>query len=341
MNFYYISGYNAHMRFPFRRIAAATLALTQLSCAVGGGLQPLPQSMPAARAALQPEYRVFYDALTDYGDWTLIQPYGYVFRPRVAVAQWRPYGDGFWVPTDLYGWVWVSAEPFGWATYHYGQWFYDQFQGWVWLPGVDWAPAWVDWRATDTYVGWAPTAPRGASSSAVPGGAFTYVAADELAETDLKNHTVSANDLGEAAAQARPIQNIAESSGVRFNRGPSLQWIERVAGPLNRARIDDVAPAISLAAPSGMRQRARGDLSSKTDRPADSLVVVQRAAEKAAREARLVTEQGSAPPERLSMVRPFGVPKVQPSYTPPSMARPLLPRPKRTPKQAASPDSAR
>src|SRR5207247_2620035 len=150
--------------------------------------------------------------------------------------------------------------------------------------------------------------------------------AEELAETDLQNHIVSAKELGEQAAAAEPVRNIAETNGVRFNRGPSLQWIERVAGPLNRARIDDVAPAISLARSSGARARARGDLSDKTERPADSLAVVQRAAEKAASEARLLTQQGSPPPERLPMVRPFGVPSVQPSYTPPSTSRPMVPR---------------
>ena len=341
MNFPEPSGYNACMRPPFARMAAAALAVTQLSCAVGGGLTPLPHSMPAARAALQPEYRVFYDTLTDYGDWTLIQPYGYVFRPRVAVSQWRPYGDGFWVPTDLYGWVCVSAEPFGWATYHYGKWFYDQFQGWVWLPGVDWAPAWVDWRATDTYVGWAPAMPRGASSSAVPGGAFTYVPADELAETDLKNRVVNAKDLGEQAAEAKPVENVVESDGVAFNRGPSLQWIEQVAGPLNRASIDDVAPAITFAGPSRVHPRARGDLSCKSDRPADSLAAVQRAAEKAAREVRLLTEQGGPSPARLSMVRPFGVPPAPPSLTAPSPPARVVPRPKRIRKLPASPDSTR
>src|SRR5262245_61087896 len=97
--------------------------------------------MPVARQALRPEYRLFYDALVDYGDWVLIEPYGYAFRPRVAVDLWDPYSDGFWSPTDIYGWVWMSAEPFGWATYHYGRWFRDDYQGWVWVPGLDWAPA--------------------------------------------------------------------------------------------------------------------------------------------------------------------------------------------------------
>ena len=56
-------------------LALTLLALSQLSCATMG-LTPLPETMPAARAGLQPEYRIFYDALQDCGDWTLIEPFG-------------------------------------------------------------------------------------------------------------------------------------------------------------------------------------------------------------------------------------------------------------------------
>src|SRR5262249_27796664 len=54
-----------------------------LGCA-STGFTPVATPMPSARASLQPEYRMFYDALADYGDWKLIQPFGYVFRPRVS-----------------------------------------------------------------------------------------------------------------------------------------------------------------------------------------------------------------------------------------------------------------
>ena len=31
--------------------------------------------------------------------------------------------------------------------------------GWFWIPGDEWAPAWVDWRYSNDYVGWAPLPP--------------------------------------------------------------------------------------------------------------------------------------------------------------------------------------
>ena len=32
--------------------------------------------------------------------------------------------------------------------------------GWVGVPGNEWAPAWVSWRKSDDYVGWAPLPPE-------------------------------------------------------------------------------------------------------------------------------------------------------------------------------------
>src|SRR5258706_9941624 len=100
----------------------------------------------------------FYDDLASYGHWVQRPRYGWVWSPRVAVASWRPYQYGHWVWTDL-GWLWVSDEPFGWATYHYGRWYDDPDYGWGWVPGDEWAPAWVDWRAGNDYIGWAPLPP--------------------------------------------------------------------------------------------------------------------------------------------------------------------------------------
>jgi hypothetical protein len=53
----------------------------------------------------------------------------------------------------------MSNEPFGWITYHYGRWYYDNYYGWVWMPDDVWAPAWVEWRYDDDYIGWAPLPP--------------------------------------------------------------------------------------------------------------------------------------------------------------------------------------
>lgn len=100
----------------------------------------------------------FYSSLTPYGDWIEIDRDVVAWRPASVAFNWRPYSDGRWIWTDD-GWYWDSYEPFGWAAYHYGRWYYDDYNGWLWIPGNEWAPAWVEWRYDDDYIGWAPLPP--------------------------------------------------------------------------------------------------------------------------------------------------------------------------------------
>lgn len=106
-------------------------------------------------------FQTFYDQLANEGTWIQTDDYGYVFQPAVNDPNWRPYTYGHWVDTDQ-GMMWVSDEPFGWATYHYGRWVNLDNYGWVWVPGYTWAPAWVSWRDSDDYYGWAPLPPESA-----------------------------------------------------------------------------------------------------------------------------------------------------------------------------------
>lgn len=278
-------------------LALTLLALTQLSCATIG-LTPLQDSMPAARAGLSPEYRLFYDALQDYGDWTLIEPFGYLFRPYGNVESWRPYQCGYWAPSDVYGWVWISAEPYGWATYHYGEWFFDRYQGWVWMPGLDWGPAWVAWEETPDYIGWAPMSPPGYDSGLVPGGLYTYVATAELPATDVQTRTRTRDQIGEKLGSTSPIDNPVELDGVRFNAGPKFDAIERRSGPLRRVKIEELLPDGGSVTKPRVRPTPAGTAGDTT--PVEA---TKRAAEEAARSARSVTERNTAPPPSIGVVR--------------------------------------
>jgi hypothetical protein len=299
-------------------LALIVLALTQLSCATVG-LTPLQDSMPAARAGLSPEYRLFYDALEDYGDWTLIEPFGYVFRPYVNAAGWRPYQYGYWAPSDVYGWVWISAEPYGWATYHYGEWFFDRFQGWVWMPGLDWGPAWVSWEETPDYIGWAPLSPSGYDSGLVPGGPYTYVATAELATTDVQTRTRTKDQIGQQLGSPQRIENPLEVGGVRFNAGPRFDVIERRSGPLSRVKIEELLPdgdqvtrpgsspdrqsASAPSKPRAIRKSGARPAPAGTTDETTAADVVRRAAEESARSARSVTERNAAPPPSIGVLR--------------------------------------
>jgi hypothetical protein len=108
---------------------------------------PLAASIPlatpvsaAVNVGVSINMGTFYDRLSPYGDWVSFDGRD-VWVPARRHAQWQPYTEGHWVYTQRYGWMWVSAEPFGWATYHYGRWGHADNIGWYWVPGYRWAPA--------------------------------------------------------------------------------------------------------------------------------------------------------------------------------------------------------
>ncbi|HEY9074552.1 MAG TPA: DUF6600 domain-containing protein, partial [Desulfobaccales bacterium] len=142
------------MQRPLGFVVALTLGLALV---LGG----LAQS---ARAASE-DVAMFYDDLSQYGQWVDYENYGPVWTPSNVGQDWRPYTDGRWTPTDD-GYVFESQEPWGWATYHYGNWMPTEGYGWVWTPGRTWYPSTVEWRTSpedapvDTsYIGWAPIPP--------------------------------------------------------------------------------------------------------------------------------------------------------------------------------------
>jgi len=283
-------------RRPMLVLLCAALACSAISCGIAG-LQPAPVSMPAARAGLQPSLRFFYDALADDGDWTLIEPYGWVFRPHVNFVAWRPYQSGFWAPSDIFGWTWISAESFGWATDHYGQWLYDSFQGWVWVPGLEWGPAWVAWSGDNNVVGWAPLPPAGGNWNGVPGGPYLYVPTSQLTATDLSTHVMKAADLGAEVQRMAPLENPAVHEGVKFNRGPSFEDVARAAGrPITPVRINERNP---LASAGGKGHAAAPPATTS----ADSVAVVRRAAAAQASQARQIIESKQDAPPGLPMLR--------------------------------------
>lgn len=100
----------------------------------------------------------FYEYLSPYGVWIFYAPHGYVWIPRQTPYRWRPYTYGRWVWTD-HGWTWISQFEWGWIPFHYGRWGFDTDLGWFWVPDTVWAPAWVAWRWSDLYIGWAPLPP--------------------------------------------------------------------------------------------------------------------------------------------------------------------------------------
>lgn len=137
--------------------AASAVALSLAPIAFG--TLPIPLvAATQAEAAATVNIDIFFQPLASHGVWVKHPKYHYVFCPKVD-ASWRPYSHGHWIYMKNYGWYFASDEPFAWAVYHYGRWFRDDKVGWCWVPGNAWAGAWVAWRRSNDYVGWAPLPP--------------------------------------------------------------------------------------------------------------------------------------------------------------------------------------
>lgn len=241
-----------HRHFRWAR-GLPVLALLVAGCAVDGGVRddgPIapPGSISAAKLGLPPALRPFHDELEPYGDWVLVEPQGWVFRPRVNTVAWRPYRDGRWEPSYSYGWIWESNDPFGWLTDHYGFWFHDSFQGWVWQPYGAWAPSWVAWVQVGENVGWAPLPPSGAANyDQVPGGVFTYVNARQL-DSPVGGRATFVSDIPDDPRGVRPIDRIASLHGVYWNAGPDPESVLGV-GASDRLRIMEREGRVGVAPP--------------------------------------------------------------------------------------------
>ncbi len=100
----------------------------------------------------------FYTQLSPYGSWIEFGDGVYGWKPVQMRMGWAPYANGRWLWTSD-GWYWDSYEPFGYIVYHYGRWYLDDYYGWIWIPDYQWAPAWVEWRYDNDYIGWSPLPP--------------------------------------------------------------------------------------------------------------------------------------------------------------------------------------
>ncbi|HAV62572.1 MAG TPA: hypothetical protein DCY13_09430 [Verrucomicrobiales bacterium] len=139
---------------------------------------PAAETPSQAQAEAQLDINYFRTSLSPYGSWVYVEGIGDCWRPTVAVvnSDWRPYYDGGrWIYTNS-GWYWLSDYSWGWGPFHYGRWHRHANWGWVWMPGYTWGPAWVEWRTTSTYCGWAPLPPYYGAGFSVShwGGSFGF-----------------------------------------------------------------------------------------------------------------------------------------------------------------------
>ena len=196
-------------------------------------------------------YGMFYQKLDPYGEWRETNDYGYVWQPREAEQsrEWRPYTEGRWVYSDS-GWTWVCDEPFGWATYHYGRWLRLRRVGWVWVPGDEWAPAWVSWRTSKDYVGWAPLPPeaRFDRRSGIQNWAdsyydigpdqYSFVSCNEFGAEHVRRAVVPAERNISIVIETTNVTRITFANTTIMNEGPSYEELRsRSQRPIERYRL--------------------------------------------------------------------------------------------------------
>jgi hypothetical protein len=194
---------------------------------------PNDDSANATSGASVASYDVFYDRLQSDGQWFNDSTYGSVWQPTIASSDtnWRPYTDGHWVYSDR-GWTWISNENFGWATYHYGRWARLSDKGWVWVPGSTWAPAWVSWRESDDYVGWAPLPPEAQSRQNVKiegwtdnyynigPASYVFLKTTDLANRSYRSFIVSSQENVDVISRTKNVTNIFYDKTGVIDNGP-------------------------------------------------------------------------------------------------------------------------
>jgi len=182
----------------------------------------------------------FYDSLAPYGNWVQRPSYGWVWTPTAVATSWHPYEYGHWVWTDQ-GWVWVSDEPYGWATYHYGRWYDDPDIGWAWVPGNEWGPSWVSWQAGADYVGWAPLPPGVSVSVGFGGGyggyaygiapaSYVFVPERDFLAPRIASYAVPYARVNTFWGQTRNFTNYRFGGGRVFNQGIPVDQVQRFVG---------------------------------------------------------------------------------------------------------------
>ena len=175
---------------------------------------------------------VFQKSLSPYGRWVNHRTYGQVWIANQR--NFTPYEtNGHWAYTN-YGWTWVSDYDWGWAPFHYGRWNWEPSLGWYWIPDYDWGPAWVAWRNSGDYYGWAPLAPGlnisvGVSyATRIPSGRWVFAPRQYINSPSISRYYVPRTKNITIIKNTTIVNNIVVKNNVHVAAGPRREDVERV-----------------------------------------------------------------------------------------------------------------
>lgn len=214
---------------------------------------------------------LFYDQLAPYGDWVDAGDYGYAWHPRDVGEDWRPYTEGRWAYTDA-GWTFLSEEPYSWAVYHYGRWTKVNDVGWIWVPGREWGPAWVSFRRSNHYVGWAPLPPEasfGREVSTISSWSdsyynvgptqYSFVEVRNFGAPRLRQYIAPPRENVTIITETTNITNIRFENNTVYNGGPDYNVITREsAQPIQRLRLERRSDVV-VSDRNSFRSTVQGD----------------------------------------------------------------------------------
>ncbi|MEO6166807.1 MAG: DUF6600 domain-containing protein [Chitinophagales bacterium] len=189
----------------------------------------------SAQAAIS--YQVFYDQLSPYGSWVSYPNYGYVWLPNAGQG-FSPYATaGHWVFTE-FGWTWVSDYKWGWAAFHYGRWMFDPYYGWLWVPDTVWGPAWVIWRSSPGYYGWAPLRPGISINVAfgpgyyIPNDWWVFAPCHHINSVNIYNYYAPRSNNVTIIKNTTIINRtyVDESQHITYSYGPDRDAVQKATG---------------------------------------------------------------------------------------------------------------
>jgi hypothetical protein len=217
----------------------------------------------------------FYSNLSPYGSWIELNYGVNVWRPNIMQRNWAPYQYGQWIWTND-GWYWDSYEPFGWITYHYGRWYYDDFYGWLWIPDDQWAPAWVEWRYDNDYIGWAPLPPYANFSISLgihfsfnfvtPYSHWHFVRYNHFCNPHVSNYYIGHNYVDRFFSKTKYRTNYGFQDGRVVNRGVDIGFVRNRSGQdIKTRQIRGVSNPADLRNPNGNRNEIRSFIGTREE----------------------------------------------------------------------------
>ncbi|HEY5220140.1 MAG TPA: DUF6600 domain-containing protein [Gemmatimonadaceae bacterium] len=193
--------------------------------------------------------------LDQYGRWANTGAYGAVWYPPQGPPGWSPYRYGHWGWVEPWGWVWVEAEPWGFAPFHYGRWVMVS-GAWGWIPGPViarpfYSPALVVFVGGGGVGGgvqaWFPLGPR---EPFVP---WYHYGPRYLRTVNAANvRGVTNIDVFVSVTNRERVRYVNRSSGFTAVSSETFRTGHRVDGAVVRVRGSDIGSARVLPHPTVM-----------------------------------------------------------------------------------------